>query len=122
MRGKLTRGICLAGLVFSGAATPAVAQSNRAFSGLASYYDKNYAGKTAAGERYDGSKFTAAHRTLPFGTRVVVTDSRTKRTVTVIVNDRGPFVKGRVIDLSYAAAAALHMQDRGVIAVTAAVE
>ena len=66
--------------------------------------------------------FTAAHRTLPFGTRVVVTDKRTKRTVTVIINDRGPFIKGRVIDLSYAAATTLRMHDRGVIEVTATVE
>lgn len=100
----------------------AFAQSATTFSGLASYYDKNYAGKTAAGESYDGGKMTAAHRTLPFGTRVIVTDVRTKRTVIVTVNDRGPFIKGRVIDLSYAAATALHMQNRGVIAVTAAVE
>lgn len=131
MRGALTRGRAIlrhatvmvaAALTLIAAAYPAAAQGTRTFSGLASYYDKNYAGKTAAGERYDGAKFTAAHRTLPFGTRVVVTDKRTKRSVTVTVNDRGPFIKGRVIDLSYAAATALHMQNRGVIAVSATVE
>ncbi|MDP1909089.1 MAG: septal ring lytic transglycosylase RlpA family protein [Hyphomicrobium sp.] len=111
-----------AALTLIAGAYPAAAQGTRTFSGLASYYDKNYAGKTAAGERYDGAKFTAAHRTLPFGTRVVVTDKRSKRSVTVTVNDRGPFIKGRVIDLSYAAATALHMQNRGVIAVSVTVE
>ncbi len=111
-----------AGLAFVGGPGPASAQSAHTFSGLASYYDKDYAGKTAAGDRYDGTKFTAAHRTLPFGTRVVVTDKRTNRSVTVTINDRGPFIKGRVIDLSYAAATALRMQNRGVIEVTAAVE
>lgn len=110
------------GLALIGGLGPACAQSARVFSGLASYYDKDYAGKTAAGDLYDGAKFTAAHRTLPFGTRVVVTDKRTNRTVTVTINDRGPFIKGRVIDLSYAAATALRMQNRGVIAVTAAIE
>lgn len=114
--------VVTAALAFLAAAYPAAAQSPRTFSGLASYYDKNYAGKTAAGERYDGAKLTAAHRTLPFGTRVVVTDKRSKRSVTVTVNDRGPFIKGRVIDLSYAAAIALGMQTRGVIAVSAVVE
>ncbi len=111
-----------AGLALVGAPVTALAQDNRVFSGLASYYDKNYAGKTAAGDLYDASKFTAAHRTLPFGTRVLVTDKRTKRTVTVTINDRGPFIKGRVIDLSYAAAEALHMHSRGVIEISAAVQ
>ena len=121
--GRLSGIVLLAaGLALIGGLGPARAQNVTAFAGLASYYDKDYAGKTAAGERYDGTKFTAAHRTLPFGTRVVVTDKRTKRTVTVIINDRGPFIKGRVIDLSYAAATTLRMQDRGVIEVTATVE
>lgn len=92
------------------------------FSGLASFYDKDYSGKTASGARYDGRKFTAAHRTLPFGTRVRVTDKSTHRSVTVIVNDRGPFIKGRVIDLSYAAARALRMEERGLVQVTASIE
>src|SRR5665647_735520 len=113
MRGHLIRGrailqraaaISAGALVLIATACPAAAEGARPFSGLASFYDKNYSGKTAAGERYDGAKFTAAHRTLPFGTRVVVTDKRTKRSVTVTVNDRGPFIKGRVLDLSYAAA------------------
>jgi rare lipoprotein A len=108
--------------ICGGTAVSALAQGARPFSGIASFYDKNYSGKTANGDRYDGAKFTAAHRTLPFGTKILVTDKRTHRSVTVIVNDRGPFIKGRVIDLSYAAATALHMQGRGLITVTAAVE
>jgi len=94
----------------------------RQFSGVASYYDKNYKGRTASGATYDSTKLTAAHRSLPFGTRVAVTDPRSKRVVTVVVNDRGPFIKGRVIDLSYAAAKALQMTGRGVMKVTASVE
>ena len=64
-------------------------------------------GKTASGERVSPSAFTAAHRTLPFGTHVRVTDDRTGRSVVVRINDRGPFVRGRVIDLTPAAAHAL---------------
>lgn len=102
--------------------TSAFAQGPKHISGVASFYDKNYKGKTASGELYDARKLTAAHKTLPFGTRLVVTDVRTRRSVTVIVNDRGPFSKGRILDLSYAAAAALHMQGRGLARVTASIE
>jgi rare lipoprotein A len=109
-------------LICTMASEPAAAQGPRQFSGIASFYDKDYRGKTACGERYDGAKFTAAHRTLPFGTRLRVTDKRTHRSVTVVVNDRGPFIKGRVLDLSYAAAEALRMQGRGLIQVIASVE
>jgi rare lipoprotein A len=100
----------------------AVAENARKLSGMASYYGANYSGPTACGERYDPNKFTAAHRTLPFGTRVRVTDARSQRTVVVVVNDRGPFIKGRVLDLSLAAAKALRMTDRGLVKVTAIVE
>ncbi len=113
-----------AGLALLGAGlavTDAFAQKTRTFSGIASFYDKNYKGVTAAGERYDGRKFTAAHRTLPFGTRVRVTDRKTGRSVSVVVNDRGPFIKGRVIDLSYAAAQSLQMERRGLTPVTVSV-
>ena len=101
--------LALAGFASGGAA----AQGPRQFSGIAAYYSKDYAGKTASGERYDPNKFTAAHRTLPFGTHVHVTDQRSHRSVNVVVNDRGPFTKGRVIDLSLAAAKALGMTERG---------
>jgi rare lipoprotein A len=100
----------------------AVAQSPRQFSGVAAFYSTDYAGRTAGGERYDPKKFTAAHRSLPFGTPLRVTDSRSQRSVVVVVNDRGPFTKGRVLDLSLAAAKALHMMDRGLLKVTAVIE
>ncbi len=121
----MARGILIAAglVVASGLATGnAWTQSRHEFSGVASYYEKDYKGNVASGAPYDGTKFTAAHRTLPFGTRLSVTDSRTHRSVTVTVNDRGPFVAGRVLDLSFAAAQALHMTDRGLISVTASIE
>ncbi|MCF8475433.1 MAG: septal ring lytic transglycosylase RlpA family protein [Pseudolabrys sp.] len=121
MRTTMLAGVLFA-LLCGIANAPAFGQGQKDFSGLASFYDKGYVGKTANGERYDGTKFTAAHRTLPFGTRLHVTDKKTRRSVTVIVNDRGPFIKGRVLDLSYAAAEALRMQRRGVIQVTASVD
>jgi rare lipoprotein A len=99
----------------------AFAQSARQFSGVAAHYNADYAGRTACGERYDPKKFTAAHRSLPFGTRLRITDPRSHRSVVVVVNDRGPFTKGRVLDLSLAAAKVLHMTDRGLIKITAVV-
>lgn len=84
-------------------------------SGLASYYGANLHGRpTANGERFDKDAFTAAHRTLPIGSCVLVTSVATGRTVKVRINDRGPFVKNRVIDLSEAAARALGLIDAGV--------
>jgi len=72
--------------------------------GIASYYGKGFENKkTASGERFNLHSMTAAHRTLPFGTRVIVKNIRNGKTVKVRINDRGPFVKGRVIDLSRAA-------------------
>jgi rare lipoprotein A len=100
----------------------AFAQNIRQFSGVAAYYSADYSGRTACGQNYDPSKFTAAHRTLPFGTRVRVTDPKSHRSVVVVVNDRGPFTKGRVLDLSLAAAKALRMTGRGLMKVTAAIE
>ncbi|MDO9390316.1 MAG: septal ring lytic transglycosylase RlpA family protein [bacterium] len=73
--------------------------------GLASYYGREFHGrKTANGETFDMEAMTAAHRTLPFGTMVRVTNLRTSQSVTVKINDRGPFVEGRLIDLSQGAA------------------
>jgi rare lipoprotein A len=78
--------------------------------GMASWYGPSFHGKrTASGEVYDMEKLTAAHRTLPFGTLVRVTNLANDRTVVVRINDRGPFVAGRVIDLSRAAARELDM-------------
>lgn len=73
--------------------------------GLASYYGSEFAGhRTASGERFDPGGFTAAHRSLPFGSKVRVTNTGTGRSVIVRINDRGPFSRGRVIDVSQAAA------------------
>jgi rare lipoprotein A len=73
--------------------------------GIASWYGPKFNGKrTASGERYDMNAFTAAHPSLPFGTKIGVRNTRTGREVMVRVNDRGPYSKNRVIDLSYAAA------------------
>jgi rare lipoprotein A len=80
--------------------------------GIASFYRHHT--HTASGERFDERELTAAHRTLPFGTRVRVTSVATGRSVTVRVNDRGPYIPGRVVDLSYAAAEELGMVGRGV--------
>ena len=82
--------------------------------GLASWYGGEFHGRlTANGEVFDTHQMTAAHKRLPFGTLVDVTDLETGRTVRVRINDRGPFVEGRIIDLSYAAAAELDMVRRG---------
>ena len=84
-------------------------------SGLASWYGPGFRGKpTASGERFAPRKKTAAHRTLPFGSVVKVTRTDTGRSVRVVINDRGPFVEGRVIDLSKGAARRIEMLDEGV--------
>lgn len=80
--------------------------------GLVSYY--SYGGQTASGEQFDPEKMTAAHRTLPFGTRLQVTNLDSGRSVVVRVNDRGPFIRGRVVDVSYEAAKKLELLDSGV--------
>jgi rare lipoprotein A len=82
--------------------------------GMASYYARKFHGrKTASGERFDMHKLTAAHRTLPFGTRVRVTNLRNGRSATVRINDRGPYTRGRIIDLSYAAAKEIGLIEAG---------
>lgn len=93
------------------------APSGRVYeTGIASYYHPNLAGrKTANGEIYDPRKLTAAHKTLPFGTVVEVRSKKSGRRVVVRINDRGPFSKKRVIDLSSAAAEELNMIRAGII-------
>ncbi len=82
--------------------------------GVASWYGPSFHGNpTANGERYDMWALTAAHRTLPFGTLVLVQSVDTGKSVTVRINDRGPFIRGRVIDLSYGAARELAMIGKG---------
>ena len=83
--------------------------------GLASWYGHPYHGRaSASGEIYNMHNLTAAHRTLPFGTEVRVHDLENAREVSVRINDRGPFVEGRIIDLSYAAAQAIQMVGPGI--------
>jgi len=78
--------------------TPNSSASGHSDTGQASYYGNEFHGrKTANGERFDQGKLTAAHRSLPFGTRVKVTNTQNGKTVVVRVNDRGPFVKGRIM-------------------------
>ena len=87
----------------------------RSFSGKASWYGPGFHGRlTANGERYNQNAMTAAHRNLRFGTRVKVTNLNNGRSVIVRINDRGPFIKGRVIDVSAAAARSLNMVHSGV--------
>ena len=80
--------------------------------GVASFYTEGT--QTASGEKFDTHELTAAHPTLPFGTRLRVTNVATGRSVTVRVNDRGPYVPGRAVDVSYAAAESLGMVGKGV--------
>jgi rare lipoprotein A len=95
-------------------------QPRRTFQGRASYYAYQ-GGRTASGEMFDRNALTAAHRSLPFGTRVRVTDPSTGNSVTVVITDRGPRKRDRVIDLSLRAAQDLGMTDRGVVHVRAEV-
>ena len=80
--------------------------------GVASFYTEGT--ETASGEKFDTHDLTAAHPTLPFGTKLRVTNTSTGRSVTVRVNDRGPYVPGRVVDVSYSAADALGIVDKGI--------
>ncbi len=91
-------------------ATPVTGQSHT-LRGIASYYWQEQ--KTSTGEMFDKMAMTAAHKTLPFGTRVRVTNLENGRSVVVRINDRGPFKAGRVIDLSYAAADIIDMRKKG---------
>jgi rare lipoprotein A len=98
------------------AASQAHAES---FSGKASYYGSESGTRTASGQRFNQNAMTAAHRSLPFGTWLKVTHGG--RSVVVTINDRGPFVRGRVLDLSTAAARAVGLTSAGVGLVTAEV-
>lgn len=92
--------------------------AHSAGSGKASWYGPGFHGRlTANGERYNQNAMTAAHRSLPFGTRVRVTNVNNGRSVVVRINDRGPFIRGRVIDVSAAAAHNLGMVHHGVVPV-----
>jgi rare lipoprotein A len=88
------------------------ASTRDASTGLASFY--RHGTKTASGERFDATQLTAAHPTLPFGTRLRVTNVTNGQSVTVRVNDRGPFIPGRIVDVSHSAAEALGMTGAGI--------
>lgn len=123
------RSAVAAALLFAAAcahAPPAVERPERAEPprppagevGLASFYGHAFQGKrTASGARYDVNAFTCAHPTAPFGARLRVTDVETGRSVVVTVNDRGPFARGRIVDLSLAAAHRLRIVERGLVRV-----
>jgi len=81
------------------------------FQGVASFYSDT---RTASGEKFNPDELTAAHKTLPFGTKLRVTNTATGRSVTVRVNDRGPYVQGRVVDVTHSAAQALGMVGSGI--------
>ncbi|WP_269148695.1 septal ring lytic transglycosylase RlpA family protein [Hydrogenophaga crassostreae] len=99
-------------------APPSDAEGEVIERGRATWYGRKFHGKrTASGELFDMHELTAAHKTLPFGTLVRVRSLRNGREVVVRINDRGPFTKGRVIDLSQAAMKALGLRARGVVRV-----
>jgi rare lipoprotein A len=104
-------GAALAAAV-TGVSVPTTSSADGVSRGQASFY--SYDQKTASGERFNPNAMTAAHRTLPFGTKVKVTEVRSRKSVVVRINDRGPFIKGRIIDVSRAAAQQLGMIGRGV--------
>jgi rare lipoprotein A len=102
-------------ILFFSAGTPSILKVNK---GKASYYGKEFEGrKTANGEIFRNADFTAAHRTLPFNTFVRVTNSKNNLSITVRINDRGPFVKSRIIDLSEAAARRIGSYQHGLTSV-----
>lgn len=108
-------------LLLIGCAGPStlVAESGVSQTGKASYYHDSLHGRaTASGEPYDRNALTAAHRSLPFGTEILVRSLQNGKSVRVRVNDRGPFVPGRIVDLSYRAAQTLDFIREGVTDVT----
>jgi rare lipoprotein A len=121
--GRVAGAAFATGIIFIAGGNAALASSKKtnatATSGMASYY--GYGGRTANGERHSAQAMTAAHRSLPFNTRVRVTNKSNGRSVVVRINDRGPFVKGRIIDVSTAVADELGFRKRGVAKVDIAV-
>lgn len=115
-------GAVVGAVVLSSSRVRAPATPSTVLTGKASWYGPGFHGRqTANQEIYNENAMTCAHKTLKFGTKLEVTDNLTGRSVVVRVNDRGPFVAGRILDLSKAAAESLDMIERGVINVTARV-
>src|SRR5690606_12302490 len=91
--------------------TLSLLSSMTAFAGNTSYYGSKFHGKrTASGSIFNMNSLTAAHKTLPFGTKVQVTNKKTKQSVIVKITDRGPYIKGRILDLSKAAAGQINCE------------
>ncbi|TXD96810.1 septal ring lytic transglycosylase RlpA family protein [Psychrobacter frigidicola] len=98
-------------LIKSLAITLSLLLSTSVFAANTSYYGKKFHGKrTASGSIFNMNSLTAAHKTLPFGTKVKVTNQKTKQSVIVKITDRGPFIRGRILDLSRAAAGKINCQ------------
>jgi len=113
--GALRSAILAAGFTAAGVFPAMAADGRVSHDGTASFYGREeHGGRTASGERFDMNAMTAAHRTAPLGSRLKVTNLRNGRSVVVRVNDRGPFVRGRIIDLSRAAAGELGFIGAGV--------
>jgi rare lipoprotein A len=106
------RPVAVASVVRRKPAPEPTGESKGTSNGVASFYWQGT--KTASGEKFNPGELTAAHPTLPFGTKLRVTNTHTGRSVTVRVNDRGPYVPGRVVDVSYSAAQELGMINQGV--------
>jgi rare lipoprotein A len=116
LKGRIWLGLIV--LVISSLFNPLKAQKNYTEKGMASYYGKDFHGKkTACGEKFDMNEFTAAHKKLPFNTLVKVTNLSNSKSVIVRINDRGPFTKKRIIDLSRAAASRIDIVRAGVASV-----
>jgi rare lipoprotein A len=107
LQNKFVAIIAISASLSFGAVAPTLAQSPRTQSGIASVYSTESGNKTASGQRLSPGALTAAHRSLPFGTKVRVTNKRNGKNVVVTINDRGPFVRGRIIDLTPASASAI---------------
>ena len=108
MRQLASAAFLTASMIFAGA----IGADVSAQTGMASYYKSGL--RTANGERFNPHGLTAAHRSLPFGTRVLVRNVKTGRSVVIRINDRGPFVAGRVIDLAFGAARVIDLHSTGV--------
>ena len=120
---KACNALAITALLLGGAfaVTPAAAEESKPIqTGAASWYGPGFHGKkTANGERFNTHDLTAAHKTLPFGTKVRVTNEQTGQSVVVRINDRGPYAHGRVIDLSKAAAEAVGIAGVGKVTLAA---
>lgn len=118
MKLKLTLAVLLLFSLQISISAQALKKTGDTTKGQASYYHSKFHGrKTASGEKYDEFKLTAAHKTLPYGTMLKVTNTRNNKSVTVKVNDRGPYSKNRIVDLSFKAASQIDMIKEGVATV-----